>query len=71
MVDYQEAPRMTSERLAMKISHGAPEKGTVTTPRSTNVDILAIGKEIDPGRPAADVLDHLERRKANIGAALL
>lgn len=72
MADCQEAPRTTSEGLTMKISHGAPEKGTAITLRNINVDTLAIAKEIDPGRPAAaDVLDHLERREANIGAALL
>jgi hypothetical protein len=72
MADYQEAPRTTSEGLTMKINHGAPEKGTATTPRNINVDILATVKEIDLGRPAvADVLDHLEQREANIEAALL
>lgn len=72
MAGCQEAPRTTSEDLTMKISHGALEKGTATTPRNISADILATAKEIDPGHPAAaDVLDHLERREANIGVALL
>lgn len=72
MAGCQEAPRTTSEGLTTKINHGAPERGTATTPRNINADILATAKEIDPGRPAAaEVLDHLERREANIGAALL
>lgn len=72
MADYQEAPRTTSEGRTTKISHGAPEEGTVITLQSTNVDILAIAEEIDPSRLAAGViLDHLERREVNIGAVLL
>lgn len=72
MADYQEAPRTTSEERTTKISHGAPEEGTVTTPQITNVDILTIAEEIDPSRLAAGViLDHLERREVNIGAVLL
>lgn len=72
MADYQEAPRTTNEGLTTKISHAAPAEGTATTPRSINADILAITKEIDPGRLVADTaLDHLVRRGVNIEAVLL